>query len=370
MSTTVILTPDQDEIRSVARRFLEDHYSSEQLRARLAQEPGASRWSEIVELGWAGIALEEERGGAGYGFVERCLLLEEMGRVLLPEPFLSSAVLAADALAAAGTDAADELLAAIVAGSARATLVAAGDLLGGADAAAGIAARGEGEEASLSGPGGLVIDGLEAGVLVVAGAAPDGGTGLFSVEGDGPGVARTPVALVDATRRVAEVSFDNAPARRLDAGGAGELLARVLDRGAISLSAEMVGGAQRCLDLTLQYMQERKQFGVFIGTFQALKHRLADAYVEVESARELVYLAADVVQGGDAASVPLAAAAAKAAASDCYVKVAGEAIQLHGGIGFTAEHDVHLFYKRALVSAQALGTAPGHRERLARCLDA
>jgi alkylation response protein AidB-like acyl-CoA dehydrogenase len=370
VSTTVILTPDQEEIRSVARRFLADRYPSERVRELIARGgDDGSGWPEIAELGWAGIALEEARGGAGYGFVERCLLLEEMGRALLPEPYLPSAVLALDAVAAAGTVAAEQLLASIVEGSATATLVAAGDLLGGAPPAGSVRAEADGERYTLEGPAGLVIDGAGAGVLVVAAALPDGTTGLFTADADASGVTRTPVPMVDATRPVAEVSFAGAPARRIDAGDSSTALAGVLDRAAIALAAEMVGGAQRCLELTLEYMHERKQFGVPIGSFQALKHRLADAYVQVESARELVYLAADTVASGDGEGAPLVASAAKAAASEAFVAMAAEAIQLHGGIGFTAEHDAHLFYKRALVSAQVLGTPGVHRERLARCLD-
>jgi alkylation response protein AidB-like acyl-CoA dehydrogenase len=372
MPTTVILTPDQEEIRSVARRFLEANYSSERLRELMASEAGyeVAGWEKIAELGWAGIALPEDRGGAGYGMAELCLLLEEMGHVLLPDPFLSSAVLAADAVAAAGSDAADALLAEIVEGSKRAALVLGGELMADAANPAGeITAAKSGDGYALNGSAGLTLDGHTAQVLVVAAAVGEGEVGLFAVDGQASGLTRTAVPMVDETRKLAELTFKDTPAARLDEGLSSAALATVLNRGAIALAAEMVGGAQRCLDITVAYMRERHQFGVPIGSFQALKHRVADLHVQLEGARELVYLAADVVDEGDTENVPLVAAAAKVAAAEAYVHVSAEAIQLHGGIGFTAEADVHLYYKRALCSAEMLGGAVAVRERIARHLD-
>lgn len=371
MTTTVMLNSDQEEIRGVARSFLRARFPSDRIRELLATEDGfdGASWGEISELGWLGIAVPEERGGAGYSFVERCLLLEEMGRVLCPDPYLSSAVLAADALALVATEeAGNELLAGIVAGSTRATLVAAGDLL--AESAPGGAVRASGAGDRLDGDGGLVLDGASAELLIVVAALAGGGLGLFAVDPAADGVRRVPAPTVDESRRTARVEFEGAAARRLDAGEqTEERVAELLDRGAISLAAEMVGGAQQALEMTIAYMNEREQFGRPIGAFQALKHRVADLYVTNDAAREGVYAAADVAVDRQLEQLPMAAAVAKRAASRAYCLTAGEAIQLHGGIGFTEEHDIGLHYKRAVVSAATLGTPLAHLERIAAGLD-
>jgi len=373
MTTTVMLNHEQDEIRGVARSFLQARFPSDRIRELMATEDGfeQSSWEEIADLGWVGIALPEEQGGAGYTIVERCLLLEEMGRVLFPDPFLSSAVLAGDAVAiAADAEAGAESLAKIVDGSTRATLVAAGDLLSGPDPAGAVnAAEGDGGYA-LSGSGGLVFDGASAELLIVVATLADGGLGLFAVDPAASGVERTAAATVDETRKTAVVEFDGAAAERLDAGDdTAAKVAQVLDRGAISLAAEMVGGAQQAIEMTITYMNERQQFGRPIGTFQALKHRLADLFVAIDAAREAVYSAADTVASGQLDRVPMAAAAAKQAVSEGYTLTAAEAIQLHGGIGFTEEHDIGLYYKRAVVGAATLGTPLAHLERIAAGLD-
>jgi alkylation response protein AidB-like acyl-CoA dehydrogenase len=371
MTTTVMLNPEQEEIRGVARSFLASRFPSDKVRELMATPTGfeESSWKEIAELGWTGIALSEEHGGAGYGIVERCLLLEEMGAALFPDPYLSSAVLAADAIALAGAgEAADEVLAAIVEGK-RAALVCAGDLNGGDSLAGSVSASAEGDAFALRGAGGLVIDGHTAEILVVA-ADLGGEVGLFAVEPDAAGVERTPTPMIDETRKVAAIDFDGAPGSRLDSGGdTAAALAKALDQARVSLAAEMVGGARRAIEMTVAYMHEREQFGGPIGRFQALKHRLADLHVQIDAAREGVYSAADAIADGEDEHVPMAAAAAKYAASDGYVLTTAEAVQLHGGIGFTEEHDIGLYYKRALVSAEALGSAANELERVAAGLD-
>ena len=368
MSTTVRLNADQEEIRQVARGFLESRFPSDRVRELMATPEGFSEqsWKEISELGWAGIALPEAAGGAGYSFVERCILLEEMGRALYPEPYLSSAVLAADAvLLGAEGQLAEEILAALAAGERRATLVAAGDLLGGTRPAGAVVATAAADAHTLNGDGGLVVDGASAEVLVVCAALGDG-LGLFAVEAAAEGLERTAAPTIDATRKTARVAFDGTPARRLDAGGEiAAAIALALDRGAVSLAAEMVGGARRSIEMTVAYMEERQQFGGPIGRFQALKHRLADLHVAVDAAREGVYSAADAIASGDAGQVPMAAAAAKAAACRAYVRTTAEAVQLHGGIGFTEEHDIGLYYKRALAGAPMLGGSEDALERIA-----
>jgi alkylation response protein AidB-like acyl-CoA dehydrogenase len=365
--SSVTLNPDQQDIREVARSFLRARHPVEEIRGRLGDhKPDPAAWQEICELGWPGIALAEERGGAGYGTVERCLILEEAGRVLLSEPFLSSAVLAADAVAVAAGAAGDELLEQIVSGAARATLVAAGDLLAGERPAASVTEA----AGALSGPGGLVLDADRADVLVAAATRIDGTTGLFRVDADARGVSIERYPLADRTRGCGEVVFDGAAAQLLSDGDCADELATALQRAAIAISAEMVGGAQEAVDITLAYLKERQQFGVPIGSFQALKHRMASVHVDVVAAREMVYLAADADDEGQTAVLAGVASAAKVAASDAFVRAAAEAIQMHGGIGMTEESDAQLYYKRALVSAEALGTSACHRARLARVLDA
>jgi alkylation response protein AidB-like acyl-CoA dehydrogenase len=294
-----------------------------------------------------------------------------MGRALYSGPYLSSAVLAADALLlAADGELAAEDLAGIGDGSVRATLVAAGDLNGGPDVAGALTATAAGDAWTVSGDGGLVLDGGTAQLLVVAARVDGGNVGLFAVDPDAPGVSRDAAPTIDETRRTATIEFDGAPARRLDRGGpTAESLRLALDRGAISSAAETVGGARQAIEMTVAYMHEREQFGGPIGRFQALKHRLADLHVLIDAAREGVYNAADAVEAGDASQVPMAAAAAKSAASEGYALATAEAVQLHGGIGFTEEHDIGLYYKRALVGVPLLGTPLAHRGRIAAGLD-
>jgi alkylation response protein AidB-like acyl-CoA dehydrogenase len=360
MTTTVVLTEEQEEIRRVGRSFLQARFPRDRVRELMASETGftSEDWREIAELGWPGIAIAEDRGGAGYGIVELCLLLEEMGRVPLGGPFLGSAVLAANAVAIAGDGpAADELLAAIAAGTTVAALVAAGDLHSGATT---VQATGD----TVSGPGGTAIGAGTADVLVVAAQRAEGDIELFEVDPRAGGVRVTPELTIDPTRRAARVTFDRAPARRLGAGD----LAHALAVATVGLCAEMVGGAQRALEMTVGYLNEREQFGQPIGSFQALKHRMADTSLMIDGARELVLMGADAAQANQVASTARLAAVAKAAASDAYVHTGQETIQLHGGIGFTEEHDAHLYYQRAVVSAATLGTAIDQRERVAEAL--
>jgi alkylation response protein AidB-like acyl-CoA dehydrogenase len=294
-----------------------------------------------------------------------------MGRVLCCAPYLSTAVLAADAVTLAGDfGLAVEVLAGIADGSVRATLVAAGDLLGEDEIAGRVRATEVGQAFELNGCGGITLDGAAAQTLVVAASLGDDGIALFAVDAEAAGLERHAVPTVDATRRTAVVDFQAVAARRLDAGRDTEARLRLaLDRAAISVAAESVGGARRALDMTIAYMHERKQFGGPVGRFQALKHRLADLHVLIEGARECVYAATDAVESGDEAAVPAAASAAKSAAAECFSVTTAEAIQLHGAIGFTAEHDIGLYYKRALFSAALLGTPGVHQDRIARQLD-
>jgi alkylation response protein AidB-like acyl-CoA dehydrogenase len=369
MSTT--LTDEQQEIRAVARQFLEGVASSEALRAAMREPAGfdGGVWQQIVELGWPAMCLGEELGGLGFGQVERVLLMEEMGRALLPSPFLSSAVLASDAIALAATaDVQEDLLPRLGEGEIRAALVAAGDLHARRPPAGDVTAAPGGGGWLLSGAGGLAAD-ADGGDLLVVAAAVDGATGLFAVEGEERGVTRAAARLMDETRRFARVAFDAAPARRIDGGGdAGPALERALACGTVALAGEMVGGARRCLDMCVQYAKERRQFGVPIGSFQVIKHRCARLAVEVDAAREAVLLAAEVLTDGDPADGPLVASLAKSAAGDTFQTAVYDAVQIHGGIGFTDEHDAHLFFKRARTAGLTLGSADEHRHRIAEQL--
>jgi alkylation response protein AidB-like acyl-CoA dehydrogenase len=368
MSTT--LTDEQQEIRAVARQFLEGVSSSEALRAAVREPAGfdGGVWQQIVELGWPAMCLGEELGGLGFGQVERVLLMEEMGRALLPSPFLSSAVLASDAIALAATaDAQEDLLPRLGEGEIRAALVAAGDLHARRSPAGDVTAVPEGDGWLLSGAGGLAADADGRGLLVVA-AAVDGATGLFAVEGEERGVTRAAARLMDETRRFARLTFDAAPVRRIDGGDAGPALERTLARATVALAGEMVGAARRCLDMCVEYAKERRQFGVPIGSFQVIKHRCARLAVEVDAAREAVLLAAEVLTDGDPADGPLVASLAKSAAGDTFQKAVYDAVQIHGGIGFTDEHDAHLFFKRARTAGLTLGSADEHRHRIAEQL--
>jgi alkylation response protein AidB-like acyl-CoA dehydrogenase len=367
VGTTEIFTADQDEIRRVAREFLGRRAGSAWLRRWIDDRGAGERemWDQISELGWLGIAVAEAHGGAGYGFVERTILLEEMGRVLLPLPFFSSATLAADLLTGAATDQALELLAAVAAGSTRVAVVAHGDLLARREPAGGVIARSDGTGWSLAGEGGVTLDGAGADALLVM-ASCAGVPGLFLVDGGADGVDRVPVALVDATRPVAAVSFSGARSVRIDdSGGIASVAANVWKRATVSLAAEMIGGAERCLEMTLAYVKDREQFGVPIGSFQALKHRLADLHILVDAARELIYAAARLAASSDSEVPRASAAAAKAVADTAFLRAAEETIQMHGGIGFTWEHDAHLYYKRALVTSAMLGSTVEQLDRVA-----
>jgi len=369
----------QQELRAQARAFLAEHSGSEQVRRAMASaegfDPGV--WKQLsAELGWTALLVPEEYGGLGLGMVELVALVEVMGEALLCAPFFSSICLGAQALLVAGTDAQKrEHLPAIAEGSLLATLA---DLEpNGRFDASGIetVARRGGDGFTLSGTKRYVVDGHRADLLVVAarreGSADEEGVGLFLVPAKTPGVQRRALPTLDATRRLAEVELRSArvPAGALlgDPGRGFSALERTRDLAAVALAAEQVGGAQRCLDLSVAYAKERVQFGRPIGSFQAIQHKCADVMVAVEAARSGAYGAACVAAEG---SPGLAAAAslAKCTASEAFFRSAAESIQIHGGVGFTWEYDVHLYFKRARGGESLLGDPAWHRERVARHL--
>ena len=366
------VSAEQRELRDSVRRFLADRAPMSRVRELMETPDGTDRqvWQQAgAQLGLPGIAIPEAYGGAGFTFAEQAIVLEELGAALYGGPYLASAVLAATALLAASDEAARrELLPGIASGQTVATLAFTEDDGSWDPEAIRLAAtRGEGSPDSpwmLDGHKSFVLDGHTADlILVVAAAGP--GLSLFAVDPGAAGLDRRVLPTLDQTRKLARLEFDAVPGRLIGAPGeAGGALGRTLDVAAIALAAEQLGGAQRVLDMAVGYAKTRHQFGRPIGSFQAIKHRCADLLLEVESLRSAVaYAAAAVAE--NSAEVPVVAALAKAYASDVYFHVAAENIQIHGGIGFTWEHDAHLYFKRAKSSELLLGDASYHREHLA-----
>ncbi|XVQ08595.1 acyl-CoA dehydrogenase family protein [Spirillospora sp. CA-255316] len=359
------VTPEQEELRAALRRFFAERSPSAEVR-RLMETPEGydpDVWERMAgQLGLQSLAIPEEYGGAGFGIREIAVVMEEMGRALVCAPYLSSAVLAAATLLACDDeDAKRELLPGIAAGSTLATLAWMED--GDWDpAAVTMEARRDPRGWVLDGAKSYVLDGHAAGLVLVAARAGDA-LALFAVDGSAPGLTRTPLTTLDQTRRLARLAFTTTPARLLTPD-AGPALSRALDITAVALAAEQLGGAERTLEMTVEYAKVRHQFGRPIGGFQAVKHRCADMFVQVESARSAVLNAAETADERPS-ELPAAAALAKAYCSDAYFHVAAETIQLHGGIGFTWEHDAHLYFKRAKASQELLGPPALHRRRLA-----
>jgi alkylation response protein AidB-like acyl-CoA dehydrogenase len=367
----------QEELRSIARSFLADRAGSAQLREAMASELGydPQLWKQLgAELGWTSVAIPETYGGLGLGYVELTALLEIMGAHLLASPFFASVCLAANALLEGGTEAQKQQhLPGIASGETRATL--AWTEANGLWNADGIetTARRDGADFVLDGVKTYVLDGHSADLLVTAarraGTRGDEGVSLFAIPADTAGVERRALPTVDQTRRQAEISFRSVrvpAAALLGAEGEGAApLARTLDLAAVALAAEQVGGAQRCLDMAVAYAKERVQFGRPIGSFQAIKHKCADMMVQVESARSAAYYAACVAAERNEDLGPVASLA-QAYCSDAYFRCAADSLQIHGGVGFTWEYDVHLYFKRAKSSETFLGDAAYHRERVAQ----
>ncbi len=370
----------QEALRETARSFLAEHSGSEAVRRAMTREPGHDPevWKRIgAELGWPAVIVPEEHGGLGLGFVELAALLEVMGEFLLCAPFFSSVCLGANALLVAGTPGQQaEHLPAIAEGRRLATLAhVEPDGRPDAAAIACVARREPGGDYVLRGGKSFVLDGHCADLLVVSarqeGSRGDEGVSLFAVPAATPGVGRRALATMDQTRRLAEIELRDvrvpAAARMGAEGEAAAALSTILDRAAVALAAEQVGGAQRCLDAAVAYAKERVQFGRPIGSFQAVKHKCADMMVAVESARSGAYYAA-CVAAEESEELPLVAPLAKATASEAFFRCAAESLQIHGGVGFTWEYDVHLYFKRAKSTEVFLGSPSFHRERLARRL--
>jgi alkylation response protein AidB-like acyl-CoA dehydrogenase len=360
---------EQEELRRAVRRFLEDKSPSSEVRRLMETTEGyePAVWSQMAnQLGLQSLLIPEEHGGAGFGYIELVVVLEEMGRALLCAPYFSTVALATNALLASGDSAARaDYLPGIAAGETIATLAYTEDSgrwdLGGVTLEASPA----GEGWKLSGVKSYVLDGHVASLVLVA-ARTDGGVSLFAVDGDAPGLQATPLATMDQTRKQARLEFSAVPARLVGAeGAAGPVLRKTLDLAAVALAAEQVGGAQRVLEMSVDYAKTRVQFGRPIGSFQAIKHKCADMLLEVESAKSAAYYAGWAA-AEDNDELPVTACLAKAYCSEAYFHAAAENIQIHGGIGFTWEHDAHLYFKRAKSSELILGDPSYHRELLAQ----
>ena len=382
---------EQEELRETAREFLAEHSSSENVRKAMATELGfdPQLWKQIgAELGWSSLLIPEEFGGLGLGYVELIALLEVMGGALVCAPFFSTVCLAGNALLVAGSDeqkrkhlpglAAGETLATLAFSEPRSIDGAPGARVPWDMAAIQTTAEEHAGEYVLRGTKSFVLDGHCADLLIVAaraaGSEGDAGLGLFLVPSSSPGVVRRALPTMDRTRRQAEVLLNDVVVpgeARLGAEGEGaRALARTLDLACVALAAEQIGGAQRCLDMSVDYARERIQFGRPIGSFQAIKHMCADMMVQVESARSASYYAACVAaeETDGSGDLPVAASMAKACCSEAYFECAANAIQIHGGVGFTWEYDVQLYFKRARASESFLGDPAYHRERIARAI--
>jgi alkylation response protein AidB-like acyl-CoA dehydrogenase len=360
---------EQEELRGIVRSFLENKSSEATVRELMETEKGFDDavWSQMAEqMGLQSLIIPEEYGGSGYSYVELCVVLEEMGRRLLPAPYFSTVVLAANTILQSGDDAAKkELLPGIASGETRATL-ALTEANGRWDES-GIEATASksGDGYTISGEKMFVIDGHTADLIVVA-AKTGAGTSLFTVRSDASGLTREALSTMDQTRKQAKLTFADTPATLLGTEGQGwPVLEKVLDLVAVALASEQVGGAQFVLDMAVQYAKDRVQFGRPIGSFQAIKHKCADMLLEVESAKSAAYYAAwCAAEMND--ELPSVASLAKAYCSEAYFHAAAENIQIHGGIGFTWEHPAHLYFKRAKSSELLFGDPTYHRELLAQ----
>jgi alkylation response protein AidB-like acyl-CoA dehydrogenase len=358
----------ETELRAAVRSLLQDRcdWHSVLARSETGQTYDTGLWRALAaDLGCAGLLVPESSGGAGASYREAAVVAEETGRAVAPVPFLGSAVVATAALLTAGDE---DLLSAMAAGTTTAALGVPFPAPPGARPQPTVRLTPTGDSGyRLTGTVAAVADAVPADVLLV----PVDGVpyGLYAVAADAAGVSLSPVVSLDMTRQLADLTLTDAPARRIASGEvADQAVAAGLAAGAAILAAEQLGLAERCLEMTVAHLKERRQFGRQIGSFQALKHRAADLWVGVTQARAAARYAADCLATADP-DTPVAIALAKAACSEIAVRAAQECLQLHGGIGFTWEHPTHLYLKRAKSSSIGFGTADRHRASLAGLVD-
>ena len=367
---------EQQLIRDSARTLLAERAASAQLRAALDQRGGydPELWRTMGELGWTGLAIPQAYGGAGLGWVELCILQEEQGRRLVASPFFATCALAAPLVAACGDEEQRaSLLRQIASGGVRIACALIGTDGRPPCDGVSVALESRGGSFSLSGVSDFVIHGDSADLLLVLARAPGSqradGVSVAVIPAATTGVTVHPHAMLDLTRPMSRVELAAVVIGRDqllgEPGAAGSGVEEALHLARIALASEALGGAERVLEMTTAYAKERVQFGRPIGSFQAIKHRLADMMIEVEAAKSAAWYAACVADERQA-EIPEAAAIAKSYCCDAFFDCAANAIQLHGGIGFTWEHDAHLYFKRARAAATLLGSPGWHRERLVR----
>jgi alkylation response protein AidB-like acyl-CoA dehydrogenase len=371
-NTTIVESEDQVALRNLAGGYLGKFMGEAEVRALSDTEAGVDRdgWRSLAQQqGWQSLAIPEAYGGAGYGFAEIAIVIEECGRALAFPSLLTTAVLGVYLLQGCAEQTQAEVLPQIASGE---TLLAVvGDLHRISTTPERERSRIVGESAAegwtLSGQADFIIDGLAADVLLVR-AATTNGDALFLCSADQPGLRRLPMDILDLTRKQARLVFSAARARLICPP---EALSRVwadaLDVAAVALAAEQLGGADRLLQMAVEYAGVREQFGRPIGSFQAIKHRCADLLVDIEAARSATSFAIQVAASGGS-ELSLAASIAQATASEVYARVAAETVQIHGGIGFTWEHAAHLYFRRAHADAVLLGNAEEHRRRIGELL--
>ncbi|MEU6260895.1 acyl-CoA dehydrogenase [Streptomyces sp. NPDC047043] len=362
---TALSDTELEDLRDTVRTVCANAGGTAAVRRLSEEAPGidAGLWDTLGrQVGLAALGLPASAGGIG-GLAGIAAVCEELGRVLAPVPLLSSTVLAGQVLAGCGT--ADTALGQLAEGVVHALAVVAPDGTWQADAVP-VAVSWQGSVPLLDGTAPFVLDGADAETLVVAATGADG-VDLFLADPREPGVTVRRVPTLDLSRGQAIVTFDGARARALTAGGEGaDVVSRALDVALVALAAEQLGGAQAALDTTVAHVRDRTQFGRAIGGFQAIKHACADMLLQVEAARSAVVRA--VRAEGSPRALAEAAAVAQAWCGEAFVSVAAECVQLHGGMGFTWEHDAHLYFRRAQSDAVLLGGAAHHRERLAALL--
>ncbi len=364
---------DQEEFRGSLRRYLDQNSPVSSTRELMTADQAYSSavWQQVSnQMGLPGLIIDEEHGGQGSSFLELVIVSEELGRVLSGMPFLSttSAVLAIQAAGSAQQQA--ELLPGLATGEKTAALATAERGQGWGPDGITTIAEVKGSEVTLRGGKSYVIDGDAADVIVVAarkaGTSGKDGIVLAAIDGKAAGLTRRRLDSIDQTRHIAELTLDGVHGQLLE-NSSWEVLARILDRVEILLAAEMVGGAQLCLERAVDYAKQRHQFGRAIGSFQGIKHLCADMFVEVESAKAAVYYAAWAADE-DNEELPVVGPLAKAYASQAYFFAASESLHVHGGIGFTWADDSHLYFKRAKASELMYGDASVNKELLAQRL--
>jgi alkylation response protein AidB-like acyl-CoA dehydrogenase len=352
---------EQQFIRDQARNFLQQESTPEVVRSVLDTDAPYHRelWQKIVELGWTATTIPEAYGGLGLGYLELCVIAEELGRSLAPVPFSSSVYLATEAIKAWGSaEQRQHYLPKLAAGELIGTL-ATSEGMGALNIAAQFT------DGTLCGDKYPVPDGDIADFAVVMANDNDGAARFYLVDLINNGVQRSSLTSMDPSRSQARLVFDGAPAQPLGSGAAGEQqLTELLDKAAVLIAFEQIGGGQAALEMGMAYTKERYAFGRAIASFQAIKHKFADMYVALELARSNAWYGAWALSC-DAPDLPLAAATARVSATDAYYQVTKENIQAHGGMGFTWEFDCHLYYRRAQLLSGVIGTQPQWKEKVA-----